>query len=49
MTTQQEPTVDQLIEWQDESGCEAADGCWVEPDGHCEHGEPSWLLKLGFI
>jgi hypothetical protein len=32
-----------------EGGCEALDGCWVEPDGTCEHGEPSWLLRLGYI
>ena len=22
-------------------------GCEVEPDGHCEHGNPSLLLALG--
>ena len=34
-----------------EGGCEAAcpHGCWVEPDGTCPHGNPSWLLKLGLI
>ena len=25
------------------------DGCYVEPDGHCPHGYPSWLLYLGMI
>jgi hypothetical protein len=30
-------------------GCEATDGCWVEPDGVCVHGHPSWLLRLGII
>ena len=29
--------------------CEATDGCIVEPDGHCPHAHPSWLLKLGLI
>ena len=29
--------------------CEALDGCTVEPDGHCEHGAPSFLLALGLI
>lgn len=24
-------------------------GCDVEPDGHCEHGNPSVLLTLGVI
>lgn len=40
-----------LEEWQDEGGAEAAcpHGCWVEPDGTCEHGHPSWLVVLGMI
>lgn len=25
------------------------DGCEVEPDGHCPHGHPSVLLKMGII
>jgi hypothetical protein len=28
---------------------EATDGCYVEPDGTCEHGHPSWLIVLGLI
>ena len=44
-----EPTSEQLEEWMGDGGCEAIDGCWVEPDGTCEHGEPSWLLELGLI
>ena len=47
--TEPEPTMDQL-EWGTfDSGVEATDGCLVEPDGWCEHGHPSWLLKLGFV
>jgi hypothetical protein len=34
---------------EEEGGCEATDGCFVEPDGSCEHGQPSWLLALGLI
>ncbi|MGO9504877.1 MAG: hypothetical protein ACLPUO_25670 [Streptosporangiaceae bacterium] len=30
-------------------GCEARDGCWVDPAGTCEHGEPSWALVLGLL
>ena len=26
-----------------------SEGCEVEPDGECEHGQPSVLLKLGVI
>jgi hypothetical protein len=34
---------------EEDGGCEATDGCVVEPDGTCEHGQPSWLLALGLI
>jgi hypothetical protein len=45
------PTQDDLERWNSDGGCEAAceHGCWVEPDGTCEHGRPSWLLYLGWI
>ena len=45
------PDIETLMEWEAEGGCEAAcpHACWVEPDGHCPHGNPSWLLKLGLI
>ena len=45
------PDVETLIEWEFEGGCEAAcpHRCWVEPDGTCTHGNPSWLLRLGLI
>jgi len=47
--TTEEPEIEQLEEWMDDSGCEATDGCWTEPDGTCQHGHPSWLLVLGMI
>ena len=34
---------------EEDGGCEATDGCVVEPDGTGDHGQPSWLLTLGFI
>jgi hypothetical protein len=45
------PDIETLMEWDAEGGCEAAcpHHCWVEPDGICSHGNPSWLLKLGMI
>ena len=43
------PDIETLMEWHEEGGCEATDGCWVEPDGTCEHGCKSWLLELGMI
>lgn len=43
------PSIEQLMEWEEEGYCEATDGCPVEPDGICEHGCQSWLLVLGLI
>lgn len=43
------PSLAQLKRWENDGGCEATDGCWVEPDGECEHGCKSWMLVLGFI
>lgn len=44
-----EPEVETLTEWEWNAGCEATDGCWVEPDGWCEHGYPSWMIYLGYM
>jgi len=44
-----EPDLTTLMEWDEEGGCETLDGCWVEPDGRCEHGFPSWLRWKGYI
>ena len=43
------PDPDDLNDWISDCGCEAIDGCWVEPDGECSHGYPSWFLALGII
>lgn len=43
------PSVGQAMEWLDEGGAEATDGCWVEPEGTCEHGHSSWLIGMGLI
>ena len=47
--TESEPEYDQLEEWSDDGVAEATDGCPIEPDGVCQHGHPSWILKLGLI
>ena len=47
--SQSPPDVHVLCDWEMSGGCEATDGCWVEPDGICEHGHPSWLLIMGLI
>ena len=46
------PSIDKLMEQYEtegivEAACEYE--CIVDPDGYCEHGKPSWLLKLGMI
>jgi hypothetical protein len=43
------PSSDELVEAMEEGGCKTPDGCWVEPDGTCQHGYPSWLIILGMI
>ena len=48
-TQNEQPTIEDLMEWEAQGGCEATDGCWVEPDGTCPHGYPSWLIVLGLI
>jgi hypothetical protein len=46
----QHPSLEELQrQVEEDGGCEATDGCWVEPDGTCDHGQPSWLLALGLI
>ena len=47
----QPPDIETLLAWDEEGGCEAACpyGCWVEPDGTCEHGNPNWLIVMGLI
>lgn len=48
--TDDQPSIYDLWDCRDEyGGCDATDGCWVECDGVCEHGHPSWLLRLGLI
>ena len=43
------PSMRQLERWTFDSVCESVAGEVVEPDGHDEHGSPSWLLALGMI
>lgn len=48
--TTETPNMDTLEEWvYDIETPEATDGCPIEPDGVCEHGHPSWLIRLGLI
>lgn len=43
------PEIIELQRWMSDGGCNATDGCWVEPDGTCEHGHRSWMLVMGLI
>lgn len=44
------PSLEEIENWMwDDGGCEATDSCWVEVDGVCPHGHPSWLLRLGLV
>ncbi len=43
------PSVDEIGTDLWEDAYLAADGCIVEPDGFCEHGFESWLLRMGMI
>ena len=44
------PNLIELMETIESNGtCEATDGCTVEPDGICEHGHPSWVMRLGLV
>jgi hypothetical protein len=38
------PSIEQLMEWEMDGGCETPEGEWVEPDH-----EDSWLRLLGMI
>lgn len=43
--------VDALAEWSSDSVVPAlcSEGCEVEPDGECQHGCPSILVRMGVI
>lgn len=43
------PSIATMQRWMNDGVAKATDGCDVEPDGHCEHGKPSWLLEMGLI
>jgi hypothetical protein len=43
------PSLRTLENWVAAGVARSTDGCRVEPDGHCPHGKPSWLIVLGVI
>ena len=46
---QKEPSIKTMWKWTCDGIAKATDGCKVEPDGHCPHGKPSWLIELGYL
>lgn len=43
------PSIDELEDMNFDGMVETPCGCVVEPDGHCSHGNPSWLIVFGII
>lgn len=43
-----QPSISTMYRWLDTGIARATDGCKVEPDGTCQHGKQSWLVKLGY-
>ena len=43
------PTDDEIMEIMEEGYCTTPDGCVVEPDGTCPHGQESWAIMKGLI
>jgi len=43
------PSMERMEDWVSNCRAKTPCGCTVEPDGHCHHGLPSWLLVLGYI
>ena len=51
VVTTKAPSAATLERWERQGwGHKATDGCSdVDPDGRCEHGHQSWMLRLGYI
>lgn len=43
------PSIKTIERWFMDGYCKTPDGCKVEPDGSCPHGQQSWMLILGLI
>jgi len=49
LATTKRPSISKMEKWVSNGVAKATDGCTTEPDGHCQHGHSSWLLRLGLI
>ena len=43
------PSIKTIERWFMDGYCKTPDGCKVEPDGTCPHGQESWMLILELI
>ena len=43
------PDAETMTDWMNDGGCETPCGCWVEPDGKCQHGNFSWMILQGLL
>lgn len=43
------PTIEELLEWEQDGVAKATDNCITELDGTCIHGCKSWFIVLGLI
>lgn len=49
MPQKKPPSIKTMERWISDGVARATDGCRVEPDGTCQHGCPSWLIRLGYM
>lgn len=49
LATTKAPSLPTMEKWMENGVAKATDGCRIEPDGNCQHGHSSWLLRLGLI
>ena len=47
--TTKAPSIKTMERWTSDGVARATDGCRVEPDGICQHGHMSWIMRLGYI
>jgi hypothetical protein len=49
VATTKQPSINTMERWSNDGVARATDGCRTEPDGRCEHGHQSWIMRLGYI
>ena len=49
VATTKAPSVATMERWSNDCVARATDGCRTEPDGRCEHGHQSWMMRMGVV